>query len=325
MTSSVSKYYVWGLAAVLLAGTVYIVAQDWNFASNNRTPIERENAQRTLVPNDKLAATPILTATANDETEIRLAEPAVTGSDISATEPELTPDTEIDSASTALDEHLAVLNAQLLDERQARLHLEEELSTVKSQLASLQQRLERLAPEQRFSRRDQPRQPVSPKSFFEAGFDSGTANYLAERWSEQEMNLLYLRDQAIREGWIDTEQYRQAARDLRQDSTQLREELSEEDYARYLYALGMPNLVQIDNVINNSPAQSAGLQPGDRIIRYDGQRIYNYRDLRNISTAGDPDAPVPVLIDRDGVLIEAVMPRGPLGVMLSPLSELTAG
>ena len=325
-----TQKYLFGFALTLIIGSVLVWANYWKTPAEEYSKEyseEHSGAQQTRAPPDSATEARGLIAAVTDEqaaNEEIISVPDVV-TETSAVSENIEEDQLDDKPTSALDERVAALGAQLLDERQARKRVEDELNTLKAQLTKLEQRLQQISPEQRLNWRREPRPLVSSKNFFEAGFDNVTADYLSERWSEQEMALLYLRDQATREGWVDTEQYQQAVRELRQDSAQLREELGEEDYARYLYALGMPNRVQVDSVISNSPAQAAGLLPGDRIIRYDGQRIYTRHDLRNVSTAGEPDLPVTVLIERDGALIETIMPRGPLGVMLSPLSELSAG
>jgi hypothetical protein len=151
-----------------------------------------------------------------------------------------------------------------------------------------------------------------------AGFDQNDATFLSNRWGQQQMDLLYLRDQATREGWIDTPRYTQAVHELNNDAASLRAEIGPAAYDRFLFATGQPNRVVINSVIDSSPAHTSGLQPGDTIVTYDGNPIYSVNDLRAATTAGEPDIPVVVEVDRDGQLVELDIARGPLGVTLNP-------
>ena len=58
--------------------------------------------------------------------------------------------------------------------------------------------------------------------------------------------------------------------------------------------------VRVATVFPNSPAQQAGIQPGDRLTRIDGQPIYNYRDVVRIISSREPNSQVRMEVDRDG-------------------------
>jgi len=53
-------------------------------------------------------------------------------------------------------------------------------------------------------------------------------------------------------------------------------------------------------VFPNSPAQQAGIRPGDRLTRINGQPIYTYRDVVRIISSRDPNSQVQLDIDRNG-------------------------
>ena len=72
--------------------------------------------------------------------------------------------------------------------------------------------------------------------------------------------------------------------------------------------------VTISSVIESSPAQSAGLQPGDEIVRYDGERVFSMTDLTRQTMDGTAGQNVVVDIMRDGTPMQIVMPRGPVGI-----------
>ncbi len=67
-------------------------------------------------------------------------------------------------------------------------------------------------------------------------------------------------------------------------------------------------------MLESSPGQRAGLQRGDAIVRYDGQRVFTYGDLNAGQLQGMPGESVVIDILRDGMPMQLVMPRGPIGI-----------
>jgi S1-C subfamily serine protease len=104
------------------------------------------------------------------------------------------------------------------------------------------------------------------------------------------------------------------AADLGGDRT-LRDELGDVDYERYLAALGRPTSVGVLDVLASSPAERAGLRPGDEIVAYAGTRVFDMRDLNALTLEGTPAEPVTVDVLRDGVRVQLVLPRGPVGIL----------
>ena len=97
-------------------------------------------------------------------------------------------------------------------------------------------------------------------------------------------------------------------------SDTLRSELGDADYERYLEANNRSTSISVSSVIESSPAQSAGLMPGDEIIRYDGERVFSMTDLTRRTMVGEPGQTVLVDVMRNGNLMQIVMPRGPVGI-----------
>ncbi|MEN8184700.1 MAG: PDZ domain-containing protein, partial [Myxococcota bacterium] len=128
------------------------------------------------------------------------------------------------------------------------------------------------------------------------GFDPREAERLRNRWEEFEMEKLYLRDLATREGWGSSPRHRQEQQGL---ALALAEGLGDDDYDALLYATGQPNRVLVTDVLESSPASSAGLERGDTILRYDGERIYGVGELRRATAAGEAGQFVPVEVLRD--------------------------
>ena len=94
----------------------------------------------------------------------------------------------------------------------------------------------------------------------------------------------------------------------------LREELGDAQYVQYLEANNRPTAVDVGRVLPSSAGHRAGLQSGDQIVSYDGQRVFSYSDLNNQTFSGEPGQSVVVDILRDGMPMQIVMPRGPIGV-----------
>lgn len=155
--------------------------------------------------------------------------------------------------------------------------------------------------------------------FLAAGFDAEEERELTRRMDEVAMERLYLRDRARREGWRRTPEYREEARELR---NQLRNEMGDDTYDRLLYASEQDNRVLVEKVLESSPAQEIGLQPGDVILGYDGLRVFSNRDIRTARANGEAGDPVPLRIERNGEVLELEIPRGPLGVHLDSKSVL---
>ena len=89
----------------------------------------------------------------------------------------------------------------------------------------------------------------------------------------------------------------------------------------------------IGEVVPEMPAASAGLKPGDKIVKLDGVRIRNFNDLRGI-VLESPNRPLEFIFERDGrqsslVIIptskfsqELGVEIGVLGVKSPPVGEL---
>ena len=94
----------------------------------------------------------------------------------------------------------------------------------------------------------------------------------------------------------------------------LRERLGDADFEKYLTTQGAQASVTVREVIGESPANRAGLRPGDQILSYDGKRIFTMQELRSIAFDGDAGEDVIVDIERNGQRIQLVLSRGPMGI-----------
>ncbi|MGD8567196.1 MAG: PDZ domain-containing protein [Gammaproteobacteria bacterium] len=155
------------------------------------------------------------------------------------------------------------------------------------------------------------------QALVDAGIDPGRVDYIKDAFEQAEMEKLYLRDQATREGWMGTQRYRDKAKQIADRTKALRSELSGSEYDAYLYATGQSNRVVVQSVLGGSPADNAGVQTGDIILQYGNERIYNWNDLTTATREGDPDTTVAVTIERNGQQQQVYVPRGPLGIRLT--------
>jgi hypothetical protein len=160
--------------------------------------------------------------------------------------------------------------------------------------------------------------PARAEWFDEAGLvqrgvDERHAAWLHERFEELQMEELYLRDEAAREGWLGRPRYHNRVRSLHTSS---REELGDDDYDLLLYASGRNNRVLLADVLKNSPAAAAGIEPGDILVRYDDRAVFNNRDLLSATTQGRAGSLVAVDLVRNGEPLRVYLRRGPLGARI---------
>ena len=233
-------------------------------------------------------------------------------------------------AEQGLEERVAMLS-MAVDSLSSLLEEEiEERRWLEDEIYALRETLDRASPEPRAPSTSQtqvaaaqslPRrrssQNIDVDAFIEAGFDPVMADSLKQRTDAAVLERLYLRDQAAREGWLNTAKYYEQRNSLPNAEQSLRQELGETGYDRYLYAVGKPNRVKINTVMEGSAAQSAGLQEGDVLYKYDGERLYSRRALSPFTRSGEAGELIPVEVMRNGNRHQVYIPRGPLGVGLS--------
>ena len=149
-----------------------------------------------------------------------------------------------------------------------------------------------------------------------AGLAEDVAAEIVRRQGQQALDRLNLRDIASREGWLGSDRYREELARIEEDTVDLRQELGDEVYDRYLYAVGEDNRVRVDGIIAGSAGEAAGLQPGDLIEAYAGEPVLTVTDLRDATGGGERGELVQVRVRRGSQTFEAWVARGPLGVQL---------
>lgn len=225
----------------------------------------------------------------------------------------------------AVADMLESLSTALIQESEYRLELEARISELNERVDALQAQLaapgERRAMSREFDeRRRRSGQPLTVERLVEAGMNADVARALKTRLDDIAMQRLYLRDQATREGWMGEQRYREEAQRLAAAQNNIRQEFGDDAYDRYLYASGRPNRVEIQNVLENSPAAEAGLRAGDQILAYNDARTYGPGDLRRAAQGGSAGETVALQVVRNGETVTLYLPRGPLGVQMTGVS-----
>jgi membrane-associated protease RseP (regulator of RpoE activity) len=227
-----------------------------------------------------------------------------------------------DTYTTQMYDALAAILEQEVEERQ-RLEQElEDLQAIVSRLETALQTASTGLSEASARPRQNPRRNSGSrrgeglqKRLVEQGLDEERAAYIARRRDELALERMYLQDQAAREGWANTPRFSEAWLGA-QDRIALENELNAQEFDLYLRSTGQANRVTINNVLQTSPAEQAGFQPGDRLVSYDGQQIYSGAQLRAATRSGNAGDVVIVTVERGGQQMQLSIPRGPLGVNL---------
>ena len=223
-------------------------------------------------------------------------------------------------SSADIDARLGALESAVNAERQARQLLEEEILFLYGELESLDSaqsvsdvQMAAAAPADtsidpraltRGNRMDESAQ--RRLTLTEAGFSAAQADWIMQRESELRMDALQARYDAMSS--------REQTNRFGNSDYALREELGDAQYEMYLQASRRRTAVGVRSVFDSSPAKTAGLLPGDDITHYDGTRVFSIYDLTRQAMQGNAGENVVVNITRDGVPMQLVIPRGPLGI-----------
>lgn len=231
-------------------------------------------------------------------------------------------------ADASAEDRLQRLEQIIAEERDARIALEDTLAMLFDEIERLEGAGDRAVAERRAAAERQneartvQRRPDRNSTEWLHNYqerrvarliEGGFAEDEARRILEQESEASYKAMQAAWEARRNGENLDPFAAGYSQQAI-LRREIGDDAYTRYLEAQGQPTSVMITQVMNRSPGSDAGLQAGDQIISYDGDRVFNVSDLRNHTMQGDPGQEVVVEILRDGNRMQLTLPRGPIGI-----------
>jgi len=237
--------------------------------------------------------------------------------------------TTVDRQFSELVSRISLLENRLDDEIKARESMTQQLTTIKQKLeetskhkAKIQLDAQETLPE--LSATAIPTETISiqppptPKEvLLSLGVEESLVVSIKEKAEKRELNQLYLRNQATREGWYGTERYFEQAKALESKSNLYREELGDEKYDEYLYQSGQFNRVSVKTVLSGSPAAEVGVESGDIIYSYDKNRLFTWMELTDLTSRGNAGDLVALEVLRGEQIMEIYIPRGPLGVRLS--------
>ena len=134
---------------------------------------------------------------------------------------------------------------------------------------------------------------------------------------QNQLEMLQLRDRAIREGWDNSNDYTEEMFALRNPYRGLQEQFGDEAYDQYLYATGTPNRVEVREVYSGSAADNAGIRPGDLLVSYASTPVFSLSGLRQSTLEGTSGETILVELIRDDQGYTTSVPRGPLGIWMS--------
>lgn len=163
---------------------------------------------------------------------------------------------------------------------------------------------------------------TSAETLIAAGIPAEQADWIQARLDEYDLKQLYLKDRASREGWLNTARYHKERREYLTAYQGLRPEIGDDSYDRMLYTLGRANRVAVRDTMQNGPGEQYGLRANDRILEYDGQRVFTSQELNALIARGTAGELVLVRVQRDGQLSDIYLPRGPMGVRLAASREV---
>ncbi len=233
---------------------------------------------------------------------------------------------------SALEQRLQLLEARVAEAAAERQRLQGQINALALQLAARESgadealtdpapsRASSSAPETPAPAVDYSKSDMERALTF-AGLDATAAADIKRRGDELAMAEMHLRDQATREQWLDSPRFAAEMAAIEAQRTSVRDEVGDEAYDRYLFALGQPNRVRIDDVMAQSPAEQAGLQSGDMIVRYGETRIFTPDELVGETRTGTLGENVRLSVIRNGERLEVEVPRGPLGLRIGATQD----
>jgi TolA-binding protein len=245
------------------------------------------------------------------------------------------PTSDADSYESAapMEERLLSLEQVIAEEREARMVLEDLLRALVEDIeridsagprifaADLVRAADSRAETEREQRNNESRRPRDFASMVrdfqerrltqltDAGFSNDEARGILKQEAEAQYKVMQAAHDAQRKG-----EAVDAFSAMSEPQSLLRAELGDTAYERYLQAQGQPTAIQITQVLDSSPGSKAGLQPGDQIVSYNGGRVFNVIELRELTLQGRAGEDVIVEIERDGVTMQLNLPRGPVGI-----------
>jgi hypothetical protein len=144
-----------------------------------------------------------------------------------------------------------------------------------------------------------------------AGFTPDRADWLIQRTKELKAAQLEI---AKENAGKPAAEQREILRYLIDADLPLRDDVGDDEYARYREATGLPTGTTITGVVPDSNAASVGLKQGDEIVQYGGKHVYSYFDLLNMASESKSGEPTLLEVRRDGQAFQVLLPAGELGI-----------
>jgi C-terminal processing protease CtpA/Prc len=252
----------------------------------------------------------------------------VVGDDPEATAPNPTVASGFPDSEASTEDRLLRLERIIAEERDARIALEDTIAMLFEGIESLEGAGDRAVAELKArAERDNAARSNTRRvrgdeadwirdyqerrvtRMVESGFSEDEARRVLEQESQAAFKALESAWEAQRSG----ETIDRYSSDFNPQAI-MRSELGDDTYARYLEAQGQPTAIKITQVLGGSPGSKIGLQPGDQLVSYAGDRVFSVTELRNQSMQGNPGEDVVIEIERDGTRIQLTVPRGPIGI-----------
>ncbi|WP_160153208.1 PDZ domain-containing protein [Microbulbifer sp. ALW1] len=157
------------------------------------------------------------------------------------------------------------------------------------------------------------------RQLMEAGFGPERAQFIVdkqERIQYEQMQFTYEYHHLQNKRSAEAKQLQEKIHTYSNPRRVFEEELSRSEFDQYLKAFGGRTELEIGDLLEAAPAYEAGLRPGDKIIRYNNQRVFHMGDLRTQVYQVAPGSSVSVEIQRRGSSASETiyLPAGPLGI-----------
>ncbi|MCH2189412.1 MAG: PDZ domain-containing protein [Gammaproteobacteria bacterium] len=153
---------------------------------------------------------------------------------------------------------------------------------------------------------------VRRQNLVQGGFTVEEADWVLQQESDVQLDSLFTQYEARKK---QTDLNRENGIQAPTRNEQLKAKLGLDYYERYLEANGYSTSINIGSVLRGSPGENAGLQAGDQILYYGGERVFNIRELNGLTLLGEPGQSVLIELERDGAPMQLTIPRGPIGIM----------
>lgn len=238
----------------------------------------------------------------------------------------LTSAAPISAAADAAQRRVDALESRLAEEMSRRVEMQQRIDALAEEIAALRDGAppaadpEAPAPTEPNQGVDYSKSPMQ-RALEAAGLDTAVAEGIKLRGDQLAMSEMYLRDQATREGWLDTPRFKEEMEEIEAQRVSIRDEIGDDAYDRYLFALGHTNRVIVNDVMLDSVAEDVGLREGDLIVSYGDARIFATDDLITSTQGGASGEPVLLEVRRNGERMQIEVPRGPLGLRIGPAQD----